>query len=200
MNLSKIFDNHKEKRPSIVTIGTFDGMHIGHISLIKDMKELADKLIPIVISFNRPPKDVINKKNSKMILKLEEKKKMIKDLGIEKLISINFNSEIQELKCKDFIKILKDSLNMEVLILGEDTLIGNDRKGYKNGLIEILGDYGSRLIPISNKKDNQHKISSSQIKKSISDGDIVKVNQLLGRNFFISGKVIKGKRIGSTLG
>ena len=188
MNLSKIFDNHKEKRPSIVTIGTFDGMHIGHISLIKDMKELADKLIPIVISFNRPPKDVINKKNSKMILKLEEKKKMIKDLGIEKLISINFNSEIQELKCKDFIKILKDSLNMEVLILGEDTLIGNDRKGYKNGLIEILDDYGSRLIPISNKKDNQHKISSSQIKKSISDGDIVKVNQLLGRNFFISGK------------
>ena len=134
MNLSKIFDNHKEKRPSIVTIGTFDGMHIGHISLIKDMKELADKLIPIVISFNRPPKDVINKKNSKMILKLEEKKKMIKDLGIEKLISINFNSEIQELKCKDYIKILKDSLNMEVLILGEDTLIGNDRKGYKNGL------------------------------------------------------------------
>ena len=86
MNLSKIFNNHKEKRPSIVTIGTFDGMHIGHISLIKDMKELADKLIPIVISFNRPPKDVINKKNSKMILKLEEKKKMIKDLGIEKLI------------------------------------------------------------------------------------------------------------------
>ena len=101
---------------------------------------------------------------------------------------------------KDFIKILKDSLNMEVLILGEDTLIGNDRKGYKNGLIEILGDYGSRLIPISNKKDNQNKISSSQIKKSISDGDIVKVNQLLGRNFFISGKVIEGKRIGSTLG
>ena len=50
MNLSKIFDNHKEKRPSIVTIGTFDGMHIGHISLIKDMKELADKIIPIVIS------------------------------------------------------------------------------------------------------------------------------------------------------
>ena len=200
MNLSKIFNNHKEKRPSIVTIGTFDGMHIGHISLIKDMKELADKLIPIVISFNRPPKDVINKKNSKMILKLEEKKKMIKDLGIEKLISINFNSEIQELKCKDFIKILKDSLNMEVLILGVDTLIGNDRKGYKNGLIEILVDYGSRLIPISNKKDNQHKISSSQIKKSISDGDIVKVNQLLGRNFFISGKVIEGKRIGSTLG
>ena len=164
------------------------------------MKELAEKLIPIVISFNRPPKDVINKKNSKMILKLEEKKKMIKDLGIEKLISINFNSEIQELKCKDFIKILKDSLNMEVLILGEDTLIGNDRKGYKNGLIEILGDYGSRLIPISNKKDNQNKISSSQIKKSISDGDIVKVNQLLGRNFFISGKVIEVKRIGSTLG
>jgi len=200
VNPSEIFDKHKEVNPSIITIGTFDGMHKGHISLLTEMTKLANDLIPIVISFNRPPKDVINKKDSKMLLQLTDKKRMIEDIGIEKLITINFNSEIQELDCKDFIKILKGSLNMEVLTLGEDTLLGKDRKGYKNGLVEILNDSGVRLIPISNKKDKGNKISSSQIKRSISEGNITKANSLLGRNYFINGKVIEGKKIGSTLG
>jgi len=200
VNPSEIFYKHKEVKPSIVTIGTFDGMHKGHISLLAEMTNLTNDLIPIVISFNRPPKDIINKKKSKMILQLADKKRIIKDIGIEKLISINFNSEIQELDCKDFIKILKDSLNMEVLTLGEDTLLGKDRKGYKNGLVEILNDFGARLISIPNKKDKEDKISSSQIKKSISEGNITKANSLLGRNFFINGKVIEGKKIGATLG
>ena len=200
MNPSEIFYKHKEVNPSIVTIGTFDGMHKGHISLLTEMIKLANDLIPIVISFNRPPKDVINKKDSKMILQLTDKKRMIEEIGIDKLITINFNSEIQELDCKDFIKILKDSLNMEVLTLGEGTLLGKDRKGYKNGLVETLNDFGVRLIPISNKKDKENKISSSQIKRSISKGNITKANSLLGRNFFINGKVIKGKKIGSKLG
>ncbi len=200
MNPSEIFDKHKEVNPSIITIGTFDGIHKGHISLLTEMTKLANDLIPIVISFNRPPKDVINKKDSKMLLQLTDKKRMIEDIGIEKLITINFNSEIQELDCKDFIKILKDSLNMEALTLGEDTLLGKDRKGYKNGLVEILNDFGVRLIPISNKKDKENKISSSQIKRSISEGNITKANSLLGRNYFINGKVIEGKKIGSALG
>ena len=200
MNPSEIFYKHKEVNPSIVTIGTFDGIHKGHISLLTEMIKLANDLIPIVISFNRSPKDVINKKDSKMILQLTDKKRMIEEIGIDKLITINFNSEIQELDCKDFIKILKDSLNMEVLTLGEDTLLGKDRKGYKNGLVETLNDFGVRLIPISNKKDKENKISSSQIKRSISKGNITKANSLLGRNFFINGKVIKGKKIGSKLG
>jgi len=200
VNPSEIFYKHKEVNPSIVTIGTFDGMHKGHISLLTEMIKLANDLIPIVISFNRPPKDVINKKDSKMILQLTDKKRMIEEIGIDKLITINFNSEIQELDCKDFIKILKDSLNMEVLTLGEGTLLGKDRKGYKNGLVETLNDFGVRLIPISNKKDKENKISSSQIKRSISKGNITKANSLLGRNFFINGKVIEGKKIGSKLG
>jgi len=200
VNPSEIFDKHKEVNPSIITIGTFDGMHKGHISLLTEMTKLANDLIPIVISFNRPPKDIINKKDSKMLLQLTDKKRMIEDIGIEKLITINFNSEIQELDCKDFIKILKDSLNMEALTLGEDTLLGKDRKGYKNGLVEILNDFGVRLIPISNKKDKENKISSSQIKRSISEGNITKANSLLGRNYFINGKVIEGKKIGSALG
>ncbi len=200
MNPSKIFDKHKESKPSIVTIGTFDGMHKGHITLLAEMTKIAKDLIPIVISFNRSPKDIINKKDSKMILQITEKQKMIEDMGIEKLISINFDSEIQELNCKDFIKILKDSLNIKVLTLGEDTLLGKDRKGYKNGLIEILNDFDASLIPISNKKDKESKISSSQIKKSILEGDIGKVNSLLGRNFSISGKVVEGEKIGSTIG
>lgn len=89
---------------------------------------------------------------------------------------------------------------MEVLTLGEGTLLGKDRKGYKNGLVETLNDFGVRLIPISNKKDKENKISSSQIKRSISKGNITKANSLLGRNFFINGKVIEGKKIGSKLG
>lgn len=200
MNSLEIFNKHKETKPSIVTIGTFDGIHEGHTSLLTNMINNKNNLIPIVISFNKSPKDIINKKNSKMIFELNEKKKIIQEIGIEKIIDIDFNQEIQELNCKDFIEILKYSLNMEVLILGEDTLLGKDRKGYQNGLIEILNSFGSKLIPIPNKKDIKSKISSSQIKKSISDGDIEKANLLLGRKFFIKGKVIEGAKIGASLG
>lgn len=200
MNSLEIFNKHKETKPSIVTIGTFDGIHEGHTSLLTNMINHKNNLIPIVISFNKSPKDIINKKNSKMIFELNEKKKIIQEIGIEKIIDIDFNQEIQELNCKDFIEILKYSLNMEVLILGEDTLLGKDRKGYQNGLIEILNSFGSKLIPIPNKKDIKSKISSSQIKKSISDGDIEKANLLLGRKFFIKGKVIEGAKIGASLG
>lgn len=200
MNSLEIFNKHKETKPSIVTIGTFDGIHEGHTSLLTNMINNKNNLIPIVISFNKSPKDIINKNNSKMIFELNEKKKIIQEIGIEKIIDIDFNQEIQELNCKDFIEILKYSLNMEVLILGEDTLLGKDRKGYQNGLIEILNSFGSKLIPIPNKKDIKSKISSSQIKKSISDGDIEKANLLLGRKFFIKGKVIEGAKIGASLG
>ena len=200
MNSLEIFNKHKETKPSIVTIGTFDGIHEGHTSLLTNMINNKNNLIPIVISFNKSPKDIINKKDSKMIFELNEKKKIIQEIGIEKIIDIDFNQEIQELNCKDFIEILKYSLNMEVLILGEDTLLGKDRKGYQNGLIEILNSFGSKLIPIPNKKDIKSKISSSQIKKSISDGDIEKANLLLGRKFFIKGKVIEGAKIGASLG
>ena len=200
MNSLEIFNKHKEAKPSIVTIGTFDGIHEGHTSLLTNMINHKNNLIPIVISFNKSPKDIINKNNSKMIFELNEKKKIIQEIGIEKIIDIDFNQEIQELNCKDFIEILKYSLNMEILILGEDTLLGKDRKGYQNGLIEILNTFGSKLIPIPNKKDIKSKISSSQIKKSISDGDIEKANLLLGRKFFIKGKVIEGAKIGASLG
>ena len=131
MNSLEIFNKHKEAKPSIVTIGTFDGIHEGHTSLLTNMINNKNNLIPIVISFNKSPKDIINKKNSKMIFELNEKKKIIQEIGMEKIIDIDFNQEIQELNCKDFIEILKYSLNMEVLILGEDTLLGKDRKNLK---------------------------------------------------------------------
>ncbi len=200
MNSLEIFNKHKETKPSIVTIGTFDGIHEGHTSLLTNMINHKNKLTPIVISFNKSPKDIINKKKSKMIFELNEKKKIIQEIGIEKIIDIDFNLEIQGLTCRDFIKILKHSLNMEILILGEDTLLGKDRKGYQNGLIEILNDFDSKLIPVSNKKDIKSKISSSQIKKSISDGDIERANLLLGRKFFLNGRVIEGEKVGASLG
>tara|TARA_B100001029_G_C15063073_1_gene460391 strand:+ start:2540 stop:3448 length:909 start_codon:yes stop_codon:yes gene_type:complete len=200
VNSLEIFNKHKETKPSIVTIGTFDGIHEGHTSLLTNMINHKNKLTPIVISFNKSPKDIINKKKSKMIFELNEKKKIIQEIGIEKIIDIDFNLEIQGLTCRDFIKILKHSLNMEILILGEDTLLGKDRKGYQNGLIEILNDFDSKLIPVSNKKDIKSKISSSQIKKSISDGDIERANLLLGRKFFLNGRVIEGEKVGASLG
>ena len=200
MNSIDILKQSEKINPSIITIGTFDGMHNGHMSLLKEMLSSKGNLEPVVISFNKSPKEIISNKIPKIIFELGEKIKMIKNLGISKVLAIDFDSSIKNLNGRDFIKILKQYLNLKVLIIGEDTLLGKDRIGSKDGLGEVLEEQDSFLLIVQNKKNENNKISSSHIKQLILDGDIALANSLLGRDYYVSGKVIEGEKIGNKLG
>lgn len=201
------FDTLKKLRktsPSIIAIGTFDGVHSGHRYLLQKLLEYSnsdtENLEPTVLTFNRSPKEIITNQYSPLICSIDEKKSLLRDIGIKNIISLDFDKEIKRLTGGEFILHLKDSLNIHSLVLGEDTFLGNDRIGAQNGLEEILRKIEVSLISVSNKEHRDLKISSSYIKKALMDGDVKKANLLLERNYILSGQVIEGKKYGSKLG
>ena len=125
-----VIKQHSQRTESIVTIGTFDGVHKGHEIVFDQLKNNLS-LTPIVITFNKSPKEIINHDPIQSIYEISTKKKLIKNLGIEKIISIDFDDSIKNLKADEFISLLKKYLKLKVLVIGEDTTIGKDKIGKK---------------------------------------------------------------------
>ena len=200
MNSLEFLKKLNNTNPSIVTIGTFDGVHIGHEYLINEVIKHNNDLITTAIVFNRPPKEIITNLNTPMIMTLKDKNKRIKEMGVKNLITLDFDNHIKSLSCKEFIKILKENININILAIGEDTSLGKDKIGPYNGLEEILKSFGASLVSVNNKLNKGAKISSSEIKKVILDGNIKKANSFLANSFSVEGTVIEGKKNGRELG
>ncbi len=194
-----VIKKHYLESESVVTIGTFDGVHKGHKLVFEKIKNYSE-LLPAVITFKKSPKDVINNKIVKSIYDIKTKEELINEFGIKKIISIDFDASIKNLTAEKFIKLLKKYLKLKLLVIGEDATIGKDKIGKKNGLDQILKKYNSNLKSIDIKKDKQKKISSSELKKLIKLGEIEKVNKNLSKDYFINGKIVEGKKLGRELG
>ena len=194
-----VIKKHYLESESIITIGTFDGVHKGHELVFKQIKNYTN-LLPVVITFKKSPKDVINNNNVKTIYDIKTKEKLINDFDINKIISIDFDNTIKILTAENFIKLLKRHLKLKLLVIGEDSTIGKDKIGKKNGLGNILKKYDCDLKTVNIKRDDNEKISSSELKKLIEMGKITTVNKNLSRDYFIQGKIIEGKKLGRELG
>ena len=194
-----VIKKHYLKSESIITIGTFDGVHKGHELVFKQFKTYT-KLLPLVITFKKSPKDVINNNKVKCIYDIKTKEKLISEFGVKEIISIDFDDTIKILTAENFIELLKRHLKLKLLVIGEDATIGRDKIGKKNGLGNILKKYDCNLKTINIKKDDNDKISSSELKKLIEMGEIITVNKNLSKDYFIQGKIIEGKKLGRELG
>ncbi|MBA4715121.1 MAG: bifunctional riboflavin kinase/FAD synthetase [Chloroflexi bacterium] len=194
-----VIKQHSQRTESIVTIGTFDGVHKGHEIVFDHLKNNLS-LTPIVITFNKSPKEIINHDPIQSIYEISTKKKLIKNLGVEKIISIDFDDSIKSLKADEFISLLKEYLKLKVLVIGEDTTIGKDKIGKKNGLNDLLLKFDANLKLIEIKESNKEKISSSEIKKQIINGNLREVNKKLPNKYFMEGYVAEGKKLGRKLG
>ena len=194
-----VIKKHYLESESIITIGTFDGVHKGHELVFKQIKNYTN-LLPVVITFKKSPKDVINNNNVKTIYDIKTKEKLINDFDINKIISIDFDNTIKILTAENFIKLLKRHLKLKLLVIGEDSTIGKDKIGKKNGLSNILKKYDCDLKTVNIKRDDNEKISSTELKKLIEMGKITTVNKNLSRDYFIQGKIIEGKKLGRELG
>tara|TARA_Y100001970_G_scaffold24148_2_gene28651 strand:- start:7418 stop:8347 length:930 start_codon:yes stop_codon:yes gene_type:complete len=204
MKVVKSIENYSSKKKSIITIGTFDGIHIGHQEIIKSLvkESISKNALSLILTFFPHPRMVLNKNFSiKLIDTLKEKEKMFEKLGLNTLIIQPFTKNFANISSHDFTKeILVKKLNVKKIILGYDHRFGKNRESSVEDLIQLGLTYNFEVEVISAKKINSINISSTKIRKAIELGNFKKANLYLGRNFEINGKVVKGKGIGKKIG
>ncbi|EAZ96652.1 bifunctional protein: riboflavin kinase; FAD synthetase [Flavobacteria bacterium BAL38] len=198
-----IFD-FKTSKKTILTLGTFDGVHLGHKSILDKLKKGTEKghYESVVLTFFPHPRMVLNQDSSiKLLNTIDEKTILLENFGIDTLIIHPFDAAFSNLTAEDFVKdILVDQLNIQKIIIGYDHRFGKNRTADINDLIAFGEKYGFEVAQIGAKEIDEIAISSTKIRKALLGGDIKLTNQYLGYSYFISGKVVEGKKIGRTIG
>ncbi len=204
MKIYRNINNFNAKNP-VVTIGTFDGVHLGHIRIFDQLKEKAKQTggETVVVTFWPHPRFVLGKDadNIKMINTLDEKIKLIGEQGINHLIIIRFTKDFAKLSSCDFIeKYLYEKLKIKALIVGYDHHFGKDRDGSFDVLKSCAQLYNFSIEKVAPFEIDNVTISSTLIRKAIHEGEIEKANRYLAKKYFFSGTIVSGKKIGRNLG
>lgn len=200
---NSIFD-FKPTQKTIVTIGTFDGVHIGHQKIIKELIEEArsSNKKSVLLTFFPHPRMVLQKDTSiKLINTIDERAKHLNNLGLDYLIIHPFSKEFSRLTALDFVRnILVNQLNTSKLIIGYDHHFGKNREGNIEQLTEYSHLYDFTVEEIPAQDIDDVSVSSTKIRKKLADGKLKTANNYLGYNFSLTGKVVKGKQLGSKIG
>ncbi len=200
MKTRNIDINYINKKPSCITIGNFDGIHLGHKYIIDTMvsKSEINCLTPTVLSFNPHPRKYFKKVNEEFNIILEsDKKEILNRLGVKNFFRLKFNKKTSSLTAEEFVeKFLIKNLKLKMLIIGENFKFGKDRKGNINLLKKLSGKNNFSLKIIKSIKAKKINIvcSSSNIRTNIEKGNLEKTNILLGRPWAIKGIVQSGDR------
>ena len=197
-------DNFKSDFKTIVTIGTFDGVHIGHSYIINYLNKIAKREggESVLLTFSPHPRLVINKEHShlKLIDTLDEKKEKLKNLGLQNFVIQKFTKEFSRIKYVNFVRdILVKKLNVDHLVIGYDHQFGRNREGSIKELQELSQLYNFKVEEIPPQKQEDVSISSTKIRNLLLEGDIETANKYLANNFLLSGTVIDGEKIGRTI-
>lgn len=198
-------DEFEKPALSVVTSGTFDGVHIGHQKILKRLKEISQQCggETVVITFWPHPRMVVadDSQNLQLISTIEEKIDLLKNQGIDHLIIIPFTRSFSELSSEEFIReILVEKIGTKKLVIGYDHKFGRNREGSFDFLRTNAPHYGFDVEEISRQDIDETAISSSRIRKALLSGQVIAAQELLGRPYSLSGMVVKGKQLGRTIG
>ena len=192
------------KQKSVITIGTFDGVHIGHRKILEKITHSAKDLNceSIVLTFFPHPRMVLQENSSiKLLNTMEEKGKLLQKIGVDNLIIHPFDKEFSQLSAEEFVKkVLVEQLQIQKIIIGYDHRFGRNRTADINDLIVFGEKYDFEVEQISAQEIDDIAISSTKIRTALSEGTISLANEYLGYNYFFSGTVIKGNQLGRTIG
>ena len=195
--------DYNSTKPSVVTIGTFDGVHIGHTKIINQLTtiSLKNNLISILLSFFPHPKMVLQNDNElKLINTIQEKEGLLNSLNLDYLIIKEFTKEFSRLSALEFVRdILVNKLNAKHIIIGYDHHFGRNRTANIEQLKEFGELYDFKVTEILAQDIDDIAISSTKIRKALINGEIKLANKFLGYNFFFSGDVVHGNNIGKTI-
>lgn len=187
----------------VTTIGTFDGVHIGHQKILKQVVQLAEEkgYVPVVLTLFPHPRMVLQNDDSiKLLNTIEERIELLKAIGIKEVIVKKFTKEFANLSAKDYVKqILVDELNTKQIVIGYDHHFGKNRSANINDLKQFATRYDFKVEEISAQDIEDVTVSSTKIRTALNEGEVDLANSYLGYNFFITGTVVKGKGLGRTI-
>ena len=195
--------SYNNTRPSAVTIGTFDGVHLGHRAILERLVKTAtdENLDSVLLTFFPHPRMVLQKDvQLKLINTIDERKELIKKTGLDQLVIHPFTKEFSRLTALQFVRdILVNCLNVKKIIIGYDHRFGRNRNATIEDLKEFGITYDFEVIEITAQELDEVAISSSKIRRALENGHIKTANSYLGYLFMLNGTIVKGKGIGKTL-
>ena len=203
MKIYRSIEDYDEDKRSVVTIGTFDGIHLGHQKILSRLiKSSKNKdLNSVVLTFFPHPRIILNKYNEvKMIDTLDEKIIHLNEIGIDSLVIHPFDKNFSLLSANQFIKdFLVDKLKIKHIIIGYDHRFGKGREASVTDLKNYADDYDFTVEEIKAQEIEKITVSSTKIRNSINQGDIKTTKKYLGRYFMMTGKVVKGDGLGKKI-
>lgn len=195
--------NFNSTTQSVITIGTFDGVHIGHRAIVERLVATAkkDDLASVVLTFFPHPRMVLQKNsNIKLINTLAEKKRALKNIGLDYFVVEPFTYEFSRLTALEYVRdILVKQLKAKKIIIGYDHRFGRNRNANIEDLKKYGKEYGFEVEEISAQQLDEVSVSSTKIRKAVDAGDMTTANKYLGYNFSVAGNVVKGKALGRTI-
>jgi riboflavin kinase/FMN adenylyltransferase len=203
MKIYRSIEDYDEDKRSVVTIGTFDGIHLGHQKILSRLiKSSKNKdLNSVVLTFFPHPRIILNKYNEvKMIDTLDEKIIHLNEIGIDSLVIHPFDKNFSLLSANQFIKdFLVDKLKIKHIIIGYDHRFGKGREASVTDLKNYADDYNFTVEEIKAQEIEKITVSSTKIRNSINQGDIKTTEKYLGRSFNLTGKIVKGDGLGKKI-
>jgi len=191
------------QRDTVLTIGVFDGVHIGHQRLMEYLKRqaMAEDRLPGVVTFRSHPQHIMSPKTPLYrLITLDERIRVIKEMGIELVVPLSFNLELAQVPARDFIALLQKHLRMRGLVIGPDFALGKGREGDALTLHQMGKEMGFWVGVFAPQLIDGEVVSSTVIRQALSSGDVKKVTRLLGRPFLLHGRIVHGDERGKQLG
>lgn len=203
----KIFHSINEfvtTKNTIVTLGTFDGVHIGHNAILDKICQtsIQENLESVILTFFPHPRLVVSDScDIKLLNTIEEKSKLLEIKGIQNFIIHPFDKAFSELSPREFVEqVLVDKLKIKKIIIGHDHKFGKNRAADFNDLLAFGREFGFEVEEISAQQINEVAISSTKIRNALLEGNITLANNYLGYSYMLNGKVVKGNQLGRTIG
>ncbi|MDD3742533.1 MAG: bifunctional riboflavin kinase/FAD synthetase [Lentimicrobiaceae bacterium] len=188
------------KRP-VITIGTFDGLHLGHQAIFDVMKQAAREYHTqtVVVTFNPHPRLVLGQQVY-LLNTRAEKKALLAEMGIDHMVEIDFTPEFAKFTAEEFIDMVVSNLNPKMMVIGYDHGFGRGRSGNINHLHRSAGKYDYELKQVDELVVDGEKVSSSVVRWLLQEGQVMQASRLLGRRYEITGQVVRGNQIGRLIG
>ncbi len=204
----KIFDHInrcKNLKNPVLTLGMFDGVHIGHQAIIRELNKIARQVNgeSVLLTFEPHPRVILGNGDAdlQLLTTLDEKIDLLEKSGLDNLILHPFTKEFSELSAEDFVKeVLVNGIGIHTILIGYNHHFGKNRQGNFEQLKNLSDKFGFDCIKMEEVKSKDQKISSTQIRNALLEGKVEFANEGLGRNYSLTGKVVHGDKIGRTLG
>ncbi|APV44296.1 riboflavin kinase / FMN adenylyltransferase [Dehalogenimonas formicexedens] len=201
--LEKELAAFRPDRPTALTIGVFDGVHLGHQALITETLRQAKRndLLPAVVTFAGHPRRVLGKHEElPHLTSLEQRTGLLRETGIDAIIVLTFTKELASVSAEEFLSLLVKRLKLTQLVIGPDFALGKGREGNIESIKTIGARLGFGVTVVPPLLKNGQKVSSTLIRKAMAESDMAKVHDFLGRYFSLEGPVVKGEGRGATIG